>query len=74
MSPIWVTPPGVATASVRRVSEAEPEALPVQHVVVPVVAVAHAVPRQPDPLARRLAALQAENDQLRAELRELRTT
>ncbi len=74
MSPIWIAPGGVAAATVRQVSEAEPEVAPVHHITVPVVAVAHAVPRQPDPVARQLAALQAENDRLRSELQQLRTS
>ena len=73
MSPLWVTPPAVAAADVRRLSGGEEEqTAPVQHVAVPVVPAAHAVPRQLDPVALRLMALELENEQLRAELEQLR--
>lgn len=73
MSPVWVTPQAVAAAAVRRLSGSDQaEATTVQHVAVPVVPAAHAVPRQLDPVALRLMALELENEQLRAELEQLR--
>jgi len=75
MSPLWVNPPAVTTADVRRLTaEAAEESTPVQQVAVPTVPAAHAVPRQLDPVALRLMALQLENDRLRAELEQLRAS
>jgi hypothetical protein len=75
MSPLWVNPPAVTTAAVRRLTEGvADEATQVQHVAVPTVPAAHAVPRQLDPAALRLMALQLENDRLRAELEQLRAS
>lgn len=74
MSPIWLGPSAVATAHVRRRSVGGEDVTPVQRVEVAGVPAAKVVPRQLDPVALRLMALQLENDQLRAELAELRTS
>ena len=71
MSPLWLGPPTVATARVRRLTDDGPEAgAPVQRLAVPVVAAPCVVPRQLDPVGLRLMALQLENDELRAELEQ----
>ena len=72
MSPLWVEPPAVTPASVRRLPGGGPELVPVQHVEVAGVPAPSVVPRQLDPVALRLMALQLENEQLRAELDALR--
>ena len=73
MSPIWLGPSAVAPATVRRLSGGGAEqGAPVQRVAVPVVPAPSVVPRQIDPVGLRLMALQLENDQLRAELEQLR--
>ena len=75
MSPLWLGPSAVAPAHVRRLSGDGVEAgTPVQRVAVPVVPAPSVVPRQIDPVGLRLMALQLENDQLRAELEQLRAT
>ncbi len=74
MSPLWLGPSAVAPANVRRLSGAGVEqGVPVQRVAVPLVPAASVVPRQIDPVGLRLMALQVENDQLRAELQQLRS-
>ncbi|MCW2679986.1 MAG: hypothetical protein JWM62_1387 [Frankiales bacterium] len=73
MSPLWLGPSAVVPANVRRLSgEGDPEVTPVHRVAVPVVPSASVVPRQIDPVGLRLMALQLENEQLRAELEQLR--
>ena len=74
MSPLWLGPSAVTPAQVRRLSDGAQEVgAPVQRVVVPVVPAPSVVPRQIDPVGLRLMALQLENEQLRAELEQLRT-
>ena len=74
MSPLWLGPSAVAPAHVRRLSSGVEPGTPVQRVAVPVVPAPSVVPRQIDPVGLRLMALQLENDQLRAELEQLRET
>lgn len=74
MSPLWLGPSAVTPAQVRRLSgDGVVESTTVQRVTVHLVPAAKAVPRQIDPVGLRLMALQLENDQLRAELDQLRT-
>ena len=73
MSPLSLVPAQVPAAAVRRLSDGVEESAPVQQVVVPVVPAARVVPRQLDPVALRLMALQLENEDLRAELDQLRS-
>ena len=74
MSPVSVVPQRVPAATVRRLtSEVTEGPFPVQRVAVQAVAAPRVVPRQLDPVARRLMALQLENDDLRVELADLRT-
>lgn len=73
MSPISVTPPEVTSAHVRRLAVPPLATIPVQHVEVPLVPAAQAVPRQVDPVAERLSLLEQENAELRSELTRLRT-
>ena len=73
MSPLSVVPQQVPAAVVRRVDTLDEVTVPVQHVEVDRVPAPHAVPRQLDPVALRLMALQLENDELRAEVEQLRT-
>jgi hypothetical protein len=63
----------VPSASIRRLpgSEAEGPAV-VRHLTPPVVPAPNAVPRQLDPVALRLMALQLENDELRTQIGEQR--
>lgn len=74
MTPEAVSPPSVPAAAVRRLSPAglEMSRAP-RAVAVPVVPSPTVVPRQIDPAGLRLMALQLENEQLRAELEQLRT-
>lgn len=73
MSPIWLGPSAVATAHVRRLSGDGVEGrAAVQRVEVARVPAPKVVPRQLDPVALRLMALQLENDQLKAQLEQLR--
>ena len=73
MSPIWLGPSAVTPAQVRRLPSAAATGRPVQRVVVPLVEAPRVVPRQIDPVGLRLMALQLENEQLRAELTQLRS-
>lgn len=75
MSPIRLGPSAVASATVRRLSgDGSGDGTPVLRVAVPLVPAASVVPRQIDPVGLRLMALQLENDQLRAEVEQLRTS
>lgn len=68
-----MTPPcTVPAARVRRLPVREAQPVPVQHVAPPTVPAPHVVPRQLDPVRLRLMALQLENDELRAQLHQLR--
>lgn len=62
----------VPVAIIRRVSSGEGERPVVLQVAPPVVPAPHVVPRQIDPVGLRLMALQLENEELRAELEQLR--
>jgi len=73
MSPIWLGPSAVSPAQVRRLPSTAETGRPVRRVVVPLVEAPSAVPRQIDPVGQRLKALQLENEQLRAELTQLRS-
>lgn len=72
MTPDVVFPPPVPAASVRRLPVAAAQTAAPQPVVVPVLPAPIVVPRQIDPVGLRLMALQLENEQLRAELDQLR--
>ena len=73
MSPVWVVAPAVPSATVRRLAAAaDPAAAPL-HLAVPVVPAPQVIPRQLDPVARRLHALESEVETLRAELQHLRS-
>jgi hypothetical protein len=74
MSPIWVSTPAVPAANVRRLTAEDAyEVVPVQQLALPVVPAPSVVPRQIDPVGLRLMALQLENDDLKAELQQLRS-
>ena len=64
----------VPKAIVRRLPRKDEQLEPVaQHVAPPLVSAPVIVPRQIDPMALRLLALQLENDELRAQLQQQRT-
>ena len=71
MSPIWVVPQPVPAAAVRRIASSDEILVAVQKVDVPRVPAPHAIPRQLDPVALRLMALQLENDELREQVQQL---
>ena len=71
MTPL--SPELVPAPLVRRLRVVGDRPAPVQHVEVQRVPSPHVVPRQIDPVGLRLMALQLENDQLRAEVEQLRT-
>ena len=71
MTPL--SPEVVPAPVVRRLAVKRNRGIPVQQVDVDRVPMPHVVPRQIDPVALRLMALQLENDQLREELASLRT-
>ena len=73
MSPLPIRPAGVASAVVRRLSVVPEQPRAVVHLEVPRVPSPQVVPRQLDPVALRIMALMLENDELRAELDQLRT-
>lgn len=74
MSPVSLVPQQVPAAVVRRIDRDVPLGpAPVQHVDVARVLAPSVVPRQLDPVALRLVALQLENEDLRAELDQLRS-
>ena len=74
MSPVWIVPPAVPAAKVRRLSEDAVEVVVPVQLSVAVVPAPKIVPRQIDPVGLRLMALQLENEHLRAELEQLRPT
>lgn len=74
--PVPMTPlsPEVVPAPlVRRLRVVKDRPAPVQQVEVRPVPAPYVVPRQIDPVGLRLMALQLENEQLRAEVEQLRT-
>lgn len=73
VSPVPIHPDGVPTATVRRLSVAAETPQVVRHLQVSRVPSPLVVPRQIDPVGLRLMALMLENDELRAELDQLRT-
>lgn len=74
MRPLSVVPQQVPVAIVRRIDRGTPEGpVRVQQVEVARVVAPRVVPRQLDPVALRLMALQLENEDLRAELDQLRS-
>lgn len=73
MSPLPIHPAGVASAVVRRLSVVPEQPQAVRHLEVPRVPSPHVVPRQIDPVGLRIMALMLENDELRAELDQLRS-
>ena len=74
MRPVPVVPQQVPAASVRPVQRGAVEGPPrVDHLQVAGVAAPIVVPRQLDPVTRRLTALQRENADLRTELDRLRS-
>lgn len=73
MRPVTVVPQQVPVATVRRLHSGAAEIRRVQHVDVSRVPAPSVVPRQLDPAALRLMALQLENDDLRAEVDQLRS-
>lgn len=73
MRPVSVVPQQVPVASVRRLHSGAVEIPRVQHVDVTRVPAPRVVPRQLDRTAQRLLALQLENDDLRAEVDQLRS-
>lgn len=73
MKPVWIVPQAVPRADVRRLDGGVHEPTQVRQVAVRPVPSPCVVPRQIDPVALRLLSLQLENEDLRAELDELRT-
>ena len=68
-----IRPGGVPSATVRRLSVVDDPPQAVRHLEVPPVPSPHVVPRQIDPVGLRIMALMLENDELRAELDQLRS-
>lgn len=73
MSPVSISPDGVPAAIVRRLAVVPEQPQAVRQVEVPPVPSPHVVPRQIDPVGLRIMALMLENQELRAELDQLRT-
>ncbi len=68
-----IRPDGVPSALVRRLTIVPEQPQAVRQLAVPPVPSPHVVPRQIDPVGLRLMALMLENEELRAELDQLRT-
>lgn len=63
----------MASAVVRRLAVVPDQPQAVQHLEVPRVPSPQVVPRQIDPVGLRIMALMLENDELRAQLDQLRS-